>query len=421
MNNPNESEQNSHLAIVPLSSNRGETIEAEILEETSIQSKRRRSKRNKSDRAVSIVRVTNPLILDGECIEIAQRTDATSSKPQKAWQTIVTSPWTAASAIVVVAANIAIGVSHWNNASHQAAQPTPQANQLTKPSAPSPSPFPSIDLTSEAPDRLNLKTLSLAKLGATAVAVQPFEVPPAPPAQVAQTAPSAPNLSQALLPPAQQPQTVPTGKNTPPAAPTVVVPIPQVSSLPPPPILEPTQTAAPIAQPSQRQNKPLLETIPTLSEENNNSLSSNPQTTQPSRAKDDRSALSYYQRKRAESRSRSTPQNLEALNQQLQNTQQQPNTSSQNNNTAPTIEIQPPVGANTPPSASSQTNSTAPTIEIQPPISNNTQQPNLSQNNNTAPTIEIQPPVGANTPPSDRLSVEKKPDGSIEIRSKGLR
>jgi hypothetical protein len=458
MSNSNESEQNSHLAIVPLSSNREETIEAEILEETSIQKKRRRSKRHLSDkppaslrdRTVSIVPLTNSLILEGECIETAQRTEITPSKPQNTRQTIITSPWTAASLIVVFAANIAIGVSYWNNASQKVTQLTPPATQLPKPSASSPSPSPSIDLASEASDNLNLKSLSIVKPGATAVVIQPVKIPSAPPAQVAQTAPSPSNLSQALIPPALQPQTVPTGKNTPSPAPTVVVPIPQVSSLPPPPILE--QTATPTTQPPQTQplqtqnNQPLLETLPTLSEENSNSQSSNLQTRQPSRGKDDRSALSYYQRKRAESRSRSTPQDLEALNQQLQNIQQQPKTSSQTNNTQPTIEIQPPVGSNTQQPNSSQTNNTQPTIEIQPPVSSNTQQPNSSQTNNTQPTIEIQPPVGSNTqqpnssqtnntqptieiqppvggniPQSDRFSVEKKPDGSIEIRSKGMR
>lgn len=381
-----------------LANNDEQLIEAEIVENEPFSAtnphkypQNSSSRRPKGNNVVSIVHqpqqihrgIFIPLsddILEGDYIEVAHRT--TSSTIERNRLESLITPWTIASMLMLLTANILLSISQWHYSSQLAAQKnllengtasieTPQISSISR----------NVNLAAEKSDRLDVEVLSLAQ-GSPATTQTSVSVARV---QATTTTKPAPNLTQALLPPAPQPQpniqsysvpaTLPVANSSIPAPqqpPTPIAappaPAPRQFPFPPPPMAQ----VPPLAPPSQPlpPAQPVTQTVPAPSNTAPIAEFSKRHVAEQQRAEAaNRPVPTLYQKTRVEGLAREYQLDPNKLTQQVQQLQSQPTTNVQQS------------------------------IQNQLPPSPN----NLSR------------------PSNEKPSIERKSDGSIEIRSNNLR
>jgi hypothetical protein len=315
-------------------------------------------------------------IIEGDYIEVAHRTTY-STVERNRLESLIT-PWTIAAMLMLLTANILLSVSQWQYSSQLTAQ-NKALEDATASLEPSQIPPTSrnVDLTAPKSDRLDVDVLSLAQ-GSPAYS-QTTKLPPA--QTNATAAKPAASLTQALLPPAPQPQrsqpniqsypipaSLPVANSSIPIA-APPAPAPRQFPFPPPPMAQ----VPPLAPPSQPlpPSPPATQTVPAPSKAPSRveEFSKRHAAEQQRAEAANRPVPTMYQKTRAEGLAREYQLDPDRLTQQVQQLQSQPNEDVRQN------------------------------IQNQLPPSPNT----------------------ASQPSNRKPSIERKSDGSIEIRSNNLR
>lgn len=391
-NSDNFPEQSaSDSSITPSSSHDGvEPIDAEIVEDdcspSSDRSNFQGNSSRRGDRVTSLVPVSHNAIFDIEYLEEAERTKHFKKQPDSIWLDFFKSPWTIASMLLLLTANILICFAQWNRSS------TVTAVRETSESATPPAPQPQAEsspkntnLAAQKSDRLNLEALSLVdpgdKTATTAIAPNVPTAPAQTPAmasvnpQQAMAAQGTSNLSQALLPPSLQPQQIIQPYSLPPSVSVTPPPVPsqQPQMLP----------SAPSPQPVS-QAQPTMQTVPTLSQNTDPiaELSQRHAAEQRRLEAENLPAPTLFQQSRINGISKQYQLDPNAVTRQYQQMQQQ-----------------------------------------QVPSPNNSESANQQPTPNDVSITNNPPPTSNNVPVPDNgtPSVEIKNDGSVEIRSNSLR
>ncbi|OKH21591.1 hypothetical protein NIES593_15355 [Hydrococcus rivularis NIES-593] len=384
-NSPEKSSITS--STTPASEDSVQSIDAEIVEnDRSSSNSIVNVKRNPIQRrSVKVYRVVKLLPASYEAIPEAERT--TRPDRDRNWLDDVMTPWTIASMLLVLGANILLGFSQLSRPNQMTAEQdisktaTPSTQQLQTLSTPK-----NLDLATEKPDRLDVEVLSQVKPDSAGKSSTPTASSQIPPAQAkAIAAKPTPRLTQALLPPSVQPQQIIQTYTLPPSLPVASLQVPsqppqpsshvQQLQTPPPPVISSTQSVQ------------QAQTVPTL-----------PQNADPMAEFSQRHAAeqrrleaenlptpSLYQKTRLEGIAKQNQLNPDGLIRYFQQQQKEQILNSTNGESA----------------ASSQ----------QPAISN---QP-LTTNNPQPSTIDASPSN------KGRPLVEMNNDGSVEIRSNSLR
>jgi hypothetical protein len=377
-------------------------IEAEIVENEPLSSNNTANyspnssiRQHKNDKVVSLVHqprhihrgIFIPLsdeILEGDYLQIAYRTTS-SQVEQNRLESLIT-PWSIAAMLMLLTANILLGVSQWQHSSQLAAQNNYLENSTAsiEPSQTF-STSRNVDLTAEKSDRLDVDVLSLAQRNPATTSIA-TSIPSAQ-ANVTAAKP-VPSLTQALLPPAPQPQqpqpniqsypippTLPVATSipapqqppTPIAAPPA--PVPRQFPFPPPPMAQ-VPPLTPVSQPLPP-SQAVTQTVPAPSnaatpvEEFSKRHAAEQQRAEAA----NRPIPTLYQKTRVEGLAREYQLDPNRLTEQVQQLQSQP------------------------------TNDVRQSIENQLPPSPNT----------------------ASQPSKEKPTIERKSDGSIEKRSNNLR
>jgi hypothetical protein len=408
-------------SIAPSYSHDGmEPIDAEIVEDNC--SNFQGDSARKGDRVTSLVPIPNDAILDIEYLDVAERTKQFKKQPDGLWIDFFKSPWTIASMLLLLTANILICIGQWNRdstvtavqeTSENATPPAPQPQAETSPK--------NTDLAAKKSDSLHLESLSLVDPGdKTAIAPNVQTAPTQTPAmanvnpqQAIAAKGTSSNLSQALLPPSLQPQQTAQPYSVPPS----------LAIAPPPVPSQQTQTlpVAPAPQPVS-QAQPTMQTVPTLSENPDPvaELSQRQAAEQRRLEGENIPAPTLYQQNRIDGIAKQyqlDPNNVTRYYQQMQQ-QQAPNpNNSESANQQPT------------PNNVVPTSNYSESATQQPTPNNVVPTPNYSESANQQPTpnnvtITNNAPSTPNTAPvpdNGKPSVEIKNDGSVEIRSNNLR